>query len=550
MSQNLLPLSSFCHFEKLTKDKVYLRQPFNGEWIDYTWGDVGLEARKLASAIVAMNLPAKSSIALISKNCAHWIITDLAIWMAGHISVPLYPTLGPDSINYILNHSESKLVFVGKLDDWESQKAGVPTKLRKVHFPFWQNSDCESWDSFTKNSTPLESFPHPAPDDINTIIYTSGTTGNPKGVVHTFNSSSTHIRQAMTKLRLDQNDKFFSYLPLSHVAERLLVEMGSLYSGGTIYFAESLDTFKENLVFCKPTIFLAVPRIWLKFQQGILHKLPQKKLNLLLAIPIVNSIIRKKLQAALGLDHVRFAITGAAAIPKELLEWFDRIGISILEAYGMTENFGVSNLSLPGATRYGKVGKVYTPNTEVKIADNAEVLTRSEANMQGYYKEPEKTKETIDQEGWLHTADQGEFDQEGYLKITGRIKDAFKTSKGKYITPTKIEEHFSMCEFIEQVCLMGSSLPQPIAIVLLSEAGQKSHHEHVDTQLSDLLNHVNSVIDAHEQVSHVVIVQDEWSIANGLLTPTLKLKRNLVEMKYKPYLQDWSAVKKQIVRIP
>lgn len=547
MNNNVLPLQSFLQFEQSAKDKVYLKQPYQGKWIDFTWGEVGKQARTLAAAIKKMDLPERSCIAILSKNCAHWMITDLAIWMAGHISVPIYPTLNAESINYILEHCEAKLAFIGKLDDWTPQRPGIPEGVKMVQFPYWDNADCTSWEEFTNGHEPLAEVYDCKEDDLSTIIYTSGTTGKPKGVMHTFKSSSSHIKQAMTKLHLDGNDRFFSYLPLSHVAERLLVEMGSLYSGGTIYFAESLDTFKDNLAFCKPTVFLAVPRIWLKFQQGILHSMPQKKLNFLLKIPILNNIIRKKIQAALGLDQYRFCITGAAAISKELLEWFDKLGIKILEAYGMTENFGVSNLALPGATRYGTVGKVFTPKTEVKISEAGEVLARSDANMVGYYKNEEKTKEAIDSEGWLHTGDQGEFDKDGFLKITGRMKDAFKTSKGKYVTPTKVEGHFEMCEFVEQVCVMGTGLPQPVALVVLSEIGLKATQEQVNQEMSEMINHVNSLVDNFERLSHVIIVKDEWSIDTGLVTPTLKLKRNIVEQKYSPLLDKWIKTDSKIV---
>jgi long-subunit acyl-CoA synthetase (AMP-forming) len=540
MSELLLPLDYFYHFEKNQSDRVYLKQPLKGQWIDLTWGEVGREARKLAHAIKNMNLPEKSNIAILSKNCAHWVITDLAIWMAGHVSVPLYPTLNADSINYILEHSEAKLIFVGKLDEWMVQKSGVPETLKKVHYPHWRNEGSESWESFIGDLSPLQQTSVPKKEDLCTIIYTSGTTGNPKGVVHTFNSASTHIRQALTKLTLTSSDRFFSYLPLSHVAERLLVEMGSIYSGGTVYFAESLDSFKDNLVFAQPTVFLAVPRIWLKFQQGILGKIPQKKLSLLLSIPLINLLIKKKLKKALGLNKVRYPVTGAAAISKEILEWFDKIGIPILEAYGMTENFGVSNLNLPEAKRYGTVGKPFKPNTEVKISEDGEILAKSEAIMLGYYKDPDKTKEMIDTQGWLHTGDKGEFDQDGFLKVTGRVKDAFKTTKGKYVTPTKIEGLFEMCEVIEHVCVMGSGLPAPIAVVILNESGKKMEKESIHLHLKTTLDHVNKTVENYEVLSHVVVIQDEWSVANGILTPTLKLKRNVVEKKYSQDLITWS----------
>ena len=548
MSQMILPLDMFILQEKELRNRVYLKQPLNGKWIDYTWGEVGQQARKLAQSICEMNLPPKSHIAILSKNCAHWIITDLAIWMAGHISVPIYPTLSAESIEYILNHCQAKLIFIGKLDTWKQQHKGVPHSIPKIEFPFWHNEGCITWDEFVGNTSPMTNIPPPKKDDLCTIIYTSGTTGNPKGVVHTFQSASTHINQAKGILKLNRQDRFLSYLPLSHVAERLLVEMGSLYSGGTVYFAESLDTFKENLVYCKPTVFLAVPRIWLKFQQGILNKMNQKKLNLLLSIPLIRTIIKRKLKQALGLDKVRYSVTGAAAISKELMEWFDQIGIPILEAYGMTENFGLTCLSLPEAYRYGYVGKPFAPNTKVKLSSDGEIISYSDANMLGFYKNPEKTAEMIDSEGWLHSGDRGEFDANGFLKVTGRVKDAFKTSKGKYITPTKIEALFEMCEFIEHICVMGSGLSAPIAVIILNEIAKKSDSTLVHKQLQIVLDKVNSSIEEYERVSHVVIIKDQWSIENGLVTPTLKLKRNLVEIKYSGELDKWSGQKGRIVQ--
>jgi long-chain acyl-CoA synthetase len=435
----MLPLESFLERESKHPNKVYLRQPYKGEWIDYTWSQVGNEARKLASAIKALDLPAKSNIATLSKNCAHWIITDIAIMMSGHVSVPLYPTLSADSINYVLNHSDTKLLFAGKLDEWEKQKVGVPQGLKTIHFPLWENSDAESWDQFIGNHGPLMNIPTSNPDELFTIIYTSGTTGNPKGVVHTFNSASTHVRQALTKLDLNENERFFSYLPLSHVAERVIIEMASLYIGGTVYFAESLDSFKDNLVYCRPTIFLAVPRIWLKFQEGVLAKMPQKKLNLFLSIPLLNNVVRKKILSALGLDEVKYTFSGAAAMPLDLLKWYDKLNIKIFEAYGMTENMGISCLALPTDYKYGYVGKTWEPNTEVKIADNGEVLSRSEANMQGYFKNPEKTAETIDADGWLHTVTKVNLIMRGTLKSLDALKMHLKHQKGSMSPQLKLK---------------------------------------------------------------------------------------------------------------
>jgi long-chain acyl-CoA synthetase len=538
MTQQLLPLELFYRYEKERADKCYMRQPVGREWHNFTWEKVGQEARKMAAAIKKMDLPEKSHIALISKNCAHWIIADLAIWMAGHISIPLYPTLASDTIAHILKHSESKFVFVGKLDDWQGQKDGVPADMLKICFPFWKNEGCTEWDEFIGDTAPMTESPVRPGSDISTIIYTSGTTGLPKGVVHTFESISFPMVEAIKEFELTPADRFLSYLPLSHIAERLLIEIGSLYSGGVVTFVDSLDSFAQTLKETKPTIFLAVPRIWTKFQLGILEKMPAKKLNLFLKIPILKSIVKKKIQAGLGLDEVRYAITGAAPISKDLLLWFDKLGIQILEVYGMTENFGFATFNLPRKMKYGTIGPAWD-NGEVKIGENDEIMTRSKATMQGYYKDPEKTAEVLCEDGWLKTGDKGSFDKDGFLRITGRVKDLFKTAKGKYVAPTPIENLFSMCEMIEQVCVVGSGIPQPLGLVVLSEIGKQLDKGNLEMTLKELLQEVNAKVENFERLNNIVVLKDEWSIETGILTPTLKIKRNIVESKYEPNFNDW-----------
>jgi long-chain acyl-CoA synthetase len=393
---------------------------------------------------------------------------------------------------------------------------------------------------------PLSTFPKRKSDEISTIIYTSGTTGKPKGVVHTFYTMISNIDEALRIIKIDSHDRFISYLPLSHVAERLLIELGSLYTGGEVSFAESIDSFKKNLQEIKPTVFLAVPRIWLKFQQGILQKLPQKKLNILLRVPILNSIIKRKIKAGLGLDQLRFAVTGAAAISKELLEWFDKLDIRVHEVYGMTENFGISSFNSPGKVKFGTVGTIF-PYTEAKISLDGEILTRSKSIMVEYFKEPEKTNEMIDKEGWLHTGDLGEISSDGYLKITGRVKDLFKTSKGKYVSPTHIENFFTQCELIEQVCVVGSGLPQPIALVTLSDCGKKAQKSEVQSECLNLLKYINEKVQNYERLNNVVIINDEWSVDTGILTPTLKLKRNVVEKNYEKRLHTWVESSTEVI---
>jgi long-subunit acyl-CoA synthetase (AMP-forming) len=531
------PLEMFYHWEKETPNKLYMRQPINGEWNHWTWSETATQVRKMAAYLKFLDFPANSKIATLSKNCAHWIISDLAIMMAGHVSVPLYPNLKSESITQILEHSEAKLLFVGKLDDYESIRPGVPNDLPCIAFPFYSEEGYPIWDDLIKDVEPMSENVVRKPNEIATIIYTSGTTGMPKGVMHKFYNFSFATSNAVPLLGLATEERFFSYLPLCHIAERLLVEMGSLYSGGMVSFAESLDTFAQNLADTKPTAFLGVPRIWTKFQQGILGKLPQKKLNVLLSIPIVSSLIKKKIKSGLGLQEARNIFTGAAPTPVSTLKWFERLGIPIQEAYAMTENCCYSHVTLNDGIKFGSVGKAL-PHCEVKLSEENEILIKHVALMDGYYKEDKQTQETI-KDGWLHTGDEGHIDAEGYLKITGRVKDLFKTSKAKYVAPAPIEMKLSANKNIEQVCVVGTGLPQPIALITLSEYGKSRPVEDVYGSLETTLNIVNPKFESHERLKKIVVLDKEWTIENNLLTPSMKIKRNEVERLYKYNYTTW-----------
>ena len=531
------PLEMFYHWEKETPNKLYMRQPINGEWHYWTWSETATQVRKMAAYLKSLDFPANSKIATLSKNCAHWIISDLAIMMAGHVSVPLYPNLKAESITQILEHSEAKLLFVGKLDDFESMRPGVPKDLPCIAFPFYSEEGYPVWDDLIKDVEPMTENVVREPNELATIIYTSGTTGMPKGVMHKFYNFSFATSNAVPLLGLATEERFFSYLPLCHIAERLLVEMGSLYSGGMVSFAESLDTFAQNLADTKPTAFLGVPRIWTKFQQGILGKLPQKKLNVLLSIPLVSSLIKKKIKSGLGLQEARNIFTGAAPTPVSTLKWFEHLGIPIQEAYAMTENCCYSHVTLNDGIKFGSVGKAL-PHCEVKLSEENEILIKHVALMDGYYKEDKQTKETI-KDGWLHTGDEGHIDAEGYLKITGRVKDLFKTSKAKYVAPAPIEMKLSANKNIEQVCVVGTGLPQPIALITLSEYGKSRPVEDVYGSLETTLNIVNPKFESHERLKKIVVLAKEWTIENNLLTPSMKIKRNEVERLYKDNYTTW-----------
>ena len=543
--QLITPLEKFYQFELEKSNQTFLRQSQNSQWIHFSWKRVGDEARKMAAYIQSLKLPAHSKIAILSENCAHWIIADLAIMMSGHVSVPLYPTLQADVIKYCLEHSESKVLFVGKTSKWNEQKDVVSKEIKKIHFPFWEKATCENWNVIIETQKPITKNYFPKLEDLVTIIYTSGTTGMPKGVMHHYKAfafAATALLEEINNLGLlSDNERFLSFLPLSHIAERMLVEMGGLYAGAPISIAESIEKMPENLRDTQPTVFLAVPLIWTRMQAKILQRLPQKRLDTLLSIPYLSDLIKKKIKENAGLSAAKFIISGAAPIPVALINWYEKLGIEIYEAYGMSENCAYSHGNRPGMRKVGSVG-ITMPEVECKISDEGEILVKSDCTMLGYYKEPEKTKEAITKDKFLRTGDMGEIDEEGYLKITGRIKELFKTDKGKYVAPAPIELELSKNQHIAQICVVGSNLKQPMALVVLEENNELDKTI-LEQDLLQTLAEVNASLDNHERIAKFVIMHESWTVENNLITPTMKVKRNILEKKYEDDFLKWQSKK-------
>ena len=536
-----LPLDVFYEREARHPRQRFLVQPIGGGQVEtLTWADVGHQARCAAHWLRARELPPGSHIALISKNCAHWIIADLAIWMAGHVSVPLYPNLTAESVAQVLTHSESALAFIGKLDDWSGMAQGVPTGLPTISLPLHPPGEFDySWADL-QSCSPIQDDPRPAAEQLATIIYTSGTTGLPKGVMHSFANLGFATSRGTQLFGLNENDRLLSYLPLCHVAERMFVELASIYTGQTVFFAESLETFITDLQRARPTAMFGVPRIWTKFQMGVYGKIPAKRLDFLLGLPFIGKRVGRKVLAGLGLDALRVALSGAAPVPQTLLAWYQKLGLDVLEVYGMTEGCGYSHICLPGQYKQGWIGQP-CPEVEVRIDESGEVQVRSQANMLGYFKEPQKTAETLTADGFLRTGDKGEQDSEGRLRLTGRLKEIFKTSKGKYVAPAPIENRLAVHSRIEQVCVVGDGLRAPLGLCVLSTVNQQEPRASLHASLEKLLGEVNAALDKHERLHRLVVVKDSWAVDNGFLTPTLKIKRNVIEDRYGPRFEEWSA---------
>lgn len=553
-----LALQRLYHWEKTTPERIVFTQPYEGASKGtgpvrtWTWRQALDETRRMAAHLQSLNLPPRSNIAILSKNCAHWMMTDWAIWMAGHVSVPLYPTLAAETIRQILEHSEAKLLFVGKLDGWDGMKAGVPAGLPCISYPLSPPNDFPSWDDIVARTAPLAGNPVRAADEMCTIMYTSGTTGMPKGVMHSFGGLAWSIAAGLKRLPLSNQARMLSYLPLSHIAERMIVEQGLLSTGMQVYFAESLETFTHDLQRARPTVFFSVPRLWVKFQQGVNAKMPPAKLERLLKLPLIGGLVRKKILKALGLDQCSFAAGGAAPMPAELLRWYARLGLDLVEVYGMTENCGVSHATLPGKPRPGTVGLPYEGVQSRIDPANGEIQMKSDGLMLGYYKEPAVTQAAMTADGWLHTGDKGELDAEGNLKITGRIKDLFKTGKGKYVAPAPIEDKLVMHAAVEACCVTGANLGQPLGVVMLNaeaiaQAVSAEGRRALESSLAAHLLAVNDKLDPHEQLDCLVLVTTPWSVDNGFITPTFKVKRNCIEEAYGPHFERWVGARKAVV---
>ncbi len=534
---NSSPLDKFYHWETTTPDSPFLMQPIESKWHEYSFANAGKEIRAIAYALRQLNLPEGSTIAILSKNCAHWIMADLAIWMAGYISVPIYPSLSAPAVRYVLEHCDAKVLFIGKLDDYKNQRSGIPEDVKKISFPFYGPGEGLLWEDLIKNSNNQKSI-YRKLESMATIIYSSGTTGTPKGVMLTFDALDFFGRSAVVSFGIDKPYNFFSYLPLAHIAERAYIEMVALYSGSCIAFAESLETFAKNLAEVKPVVFGGVPRIYAKFKEGILSKLPQKKLDLLLSIPIIRSVTKKFLQKKLGLSHAKIIACGAAPIPISLLEWYKKLGIKIQELYGMTENCGYSHGDHGQYFRFGTVGRAWK-DVECKLSDEGEILLKHPGLSTGYYKDPETTKSTFTSEGFLRTGDKGRIDSEGFLTLTGRLKDQFKTDKGKFIAPAAIEMKLLSNTDIEQVCVVGSGVPQPIVLINLSIVGKAKSASAISQSIAATLAQVNPTLESFERLAKAIIMKRDWTIDNGLITPTLKVKRNEVEKIHLPMYPVW-----------
>lgn len=522
------PIGMFYHWELRKPDVIWLRQCLEEGDVVYTWAQAGKLARKLAAGMLALGLKKGDHIGIYSQNSAKWVITDLAIMMAGMVSVPIYASMRKEKLDYIVEHSEMKALFVG--DKTAHSAAELTEHFRGtpqiIGISLGSNavSGDQRWEDVVCLAPAIEGDPDWDFQRLWTLSYTSGTTGQPKGVMHSY-SSSGYSAYCLNKLaRLGEESRYFSYLPLGHISERVIVELHCLYSGGSVGFNESLDTFKADLRRIRPTYFNAVPRIWNNLKADIIAEIGKDEWRHILEDPEHGRKLGKPLLESMGLDAVVWAQTGAAPMPPSDINAWHCIGMPLVEGYGQTETMN-GFFNAPWDNKIGSVGKVSQPG-KVKISEQGEILLSSLGNMLGYYKDEATTAKTL-VDGWIHTGDKGNIDEDGFVTITGRLKDIFKTAKGKYVAPAPIEGKFAFNPSIAQCCLVGSGLPQPVMLTVLQPNSPASA-----TELQEHLDSINAGLENHEKISKVIICKDMWTPDNGMMTLTLKMLRPTIEDRY------------------
>ena len=564
-----------------TRPAYYVRE--QSGWKATNWDVFVNQARQVARAMIASGFEFGDKACVLGFNRPEWTIFDLATMLAGGTPAGIYTTCSPSEVQYILDHAEAKFVLVEDASQWEKVKAELsrlPKLERVVTMQGAAAIDHDmvlDWDAFlalgdsVEQSVVDERVERIKGDDLATMIYTSGTTGPPKAVMLSHENLAWTASLAIEMVNFDEHDSCVSYLPLAHIAEQMFSLHVPVSVGSQVYFARSIDDLKDDIAEVHPTVFFGVPRIWEKFYAGLSTKLAQAEggkaklvdwaqcvgrravaarnageplsLGMRVRYKLANKLVFSKVKAALGLDQAKLCVSGAAPIGAEVLEFLAGLDIAVYEVYGQSEDSGPTSFNLPGATKFGTVGRP-VPGVEVRIAEDGEVMVSGPNVFQGYYKDQEATDEALT-DGWLHSGDLGALDADGFLSIVGRKKDIIITAGGKNITPKNIEAALKNIEWVGEAVLIGDRRKFISALITLDEeavvrfaesqgVGVEGIHENA-ALLADIQKGVDAVNAEFARVEHVrkfTILDRPFSIEAGELTPTLKVKRRIVNENF------------------
>lgn len=580
-------------YSKETNSYIF-KHKVEGKYIGITYDQFKEETDKLAFGLASLGIKKDDKVAIISENRPEWVYSDMAILSLAAINVPLYPSLTSDSVEFILNNSEAKAIILS--NKFQLNKVNkIKNKCRHLKFIIILNekdieqeekglytfSDVQNLGKDLQKENPdllKDNLDIIKPDDICTIIYTSGTTGEPKGVVLTHDNILSNVNSSLDTFPINKDDVFLSFLPLCHIFERMGGYYTAISSGGTVCYAESIEKVATNLVEVKPTILTTVPRLFERIHSKIIKNVesqPESKQKIFAwaleigreyaaakkagKVPftlaakhkVADKLVYKKLQEKTG-GNLRFFISGGAALPREMGEFFEAIGILIIEGYGLTESSPVITANRVEDYKFGTVGKPM-PGVEVKIASDGEILAKGPNIMQCYYKNKKETEATI-KDGWLHTGDIGVFDADGFLMITDRKKHLFKTSAGKYIAPTPIENIFLASKFIDQFILIGDRRMFLSALIVpdfealqeyadshkipYSDPKELSNHPEIYSLFEADMSKFQKKLANYERVRKFVLLDKPFTIESGEITPSLKVKRKYVEERYKDLIEQ------------
>lgn len=527
MTPNTIP-ALVAHWAKQCPDTIWLKDLHEDGSTDWSWGEADREIAAVAS-VLEERFGHGQNMVILSRNRAHWVLADMAIISSGNVTVSLFTTLPQSTAKYILDFTEAKVMFVGETSNWEAVSRILPADITLVALPGVELDEQHlKWEDLVAQGAGRRPEYSAQPDDVISLVFTSGTTGLPKGVIQTHNSNLIPINRFITEFGIRDKPRYFSYLPLSHIAERQIVEFSSIVACGEVSFNESLETLLRDLPRTRPHMFFGPPRIWEQFQQAIIAKFGgQDAVDKALAEDAEG--IGKLVLDTMGLGEVEYCLTAAAPTPPALIHWYEAMGLTLMEGFGQTEAMGL----ILNSHTHRKIGSIGKPIGEVefRLTEEGELAVKADGCTPGYYKMPEKTAELII-DGWLHTGDKAKVDEDGFLYITGRVKDYFKTIQGKFVAPPPIESEFARNPHAEQQCLLGRGYSKTVMVAVLTDEAQTRDAKEVEAALYETVLAINESIEKHARIGALIISHEPWSIDNEILTPTLKIRRDKVEEQF------------------